>query len=123
MTTNSTEATGDRVVDTTRAVVALTTWPADQEASTLARALVTERLAACVSVLQEIESTYAWEGKLRSDRERQIIIKSTRDRVPALHQRLRELHPYEVPEFLVLPVAAGSAGYLAWLDGDRRESS
>jgi periplasmic divalent cation tolerance protein len=123
MTTNSTEATGDRVVDTTRAVVVMTTWPVDREASTLARTLVTERLAACVSVLQEIESTYTWKDKLCSDRERQIIMKSTRDRVPALHQRLRELHPYEVPEFLVLPVSSGSAGYLEWLEGDRREPS
>ena len=118
MVTNSAGATGERVVDTARAVVVMTTWPADGDPATLARALVTERLAACVSVLHEIQSTYEWEGKVCSDRERQLIVKTTRDRVPALYARLRELHPYEVPEFLVLPVAAGSAPYLRWLERD-----
>ena len=114
--TISADDTPVAVVDAARAAVVLTTWPADRDASALARTLVVERLAACVNVLPEVASTYEWQGELCTDRERQLIIKTTRDRVPALARRLHELHPYEVPEFLVLPVAAASASYLAWLE-------
>jgi periplasmic divalent cation tolerance protein len=99
-------------------VIVLTTLPADHEAaSTFARTLVEERVAACVSVMSEMHSIYAWEGTIEQERERQIVIKTTRARVPQLWNRVKSLHPYEVPEFLVLPVIDGNAAYLRWVEG------
>jgi periplasmic divalent cation tolerance protein len=96
-------------------VIVLTTLPGDADAPRLARTLVEERLAACVNLLPLMESLFRWEGQVEQDSERQVIIKTSRDRVPALWERLRELHPYEVPEFLVLPVHDGSDAYLRWI--------
>jgi periplasmic divalent cation tolerance protein len=115
-------------------VIVLTTWPAASDAAALANTLVAERLAACVNLLPEMDSVYerlaacvnllpemdsvyAWRGGVERDRERQVIIKTTTARLDALERRLAELHPYEVPEFLVMPVAGGSAAYLQWLRG------
>ena len=99
----------------TNCVVVWTTIGSGTDGQTLASILVNERLAACVNVLPEMESTYRWKGGVESERERQIIIKTTADRLPALQARVHELHPYEVPEFIVLPVIAGSEKYLAWI--------
>jgi periplasmic divalent cation tolerance protein len=93
----------------------LTTLGADADAVALARTLVEERLAACVNVLPPMTSVYRWKGTVEQDREQQIVIKTTADRLTALEARLRALHPYEVPEFLVIPVAGGSAAYLQWV--------
>lgn len=97
------------------AVIVLTTWPAAKDPAALATALVGERLAACVNLLPEMESVYAWKGRLEHERERQVLIKTTARRLDAVKRRLAELHPYEVPELLVLPIADLSEGYLAWL--------
>jgi periplasmic divalent cation tolerance protein len=83
-------------------VLVLTTLAADADALTFARTLVEEHLAACVNVLPPMTSVYRWRGRIEEDQERQIVIKTARKQVPALEQRLRELHPYELPEFLVL---------------------
>ena len=96
-------------------VLVLTTLPADADAAAFARTLVTERLAACVNVLAPMDSVYRWEGEVQRDAERQLIMKTTRARVDALWQRVKALHPYDVPEFLVLPIADGSDAYLRWL--------
>jgi periplasmic divalent cation tolerance protein len=97
-------------------VVVLTTMPAAEEAArTLALTLVTERLAACANLLPPMLSIYRWDGKVQEDEERQIVIKTTRARVPALLERIRALHPYDVPEFIVLPVVDGSEAYLGWV--------
>ncbi len=88
--------------------------PADTDADALARALVDERLAACVSVHAPMSSTYRWQDAVTRDAERQVVIKTTAARVAALEARLGALHPYAVPEFLVIPVASGGADYLAW---------
>ncbi len=93
----------------------LTTWPAAEDAGPTAATLVEERLAACVNVLPEMESTYRWKSAVEQERERQMIIKTTRPRVDALLARLKQLHPYDVPEALVIPVVGGSEAYLAWL--------
>ena len=74
-----------------------------------------ERLAACVNVLPEMESTYRWQGVVETERERQIVIKTTSDRLPALEKRLHQLHSFDVPEFIVVPITAGSAKYLSWM--------
>ena len=98
-----------------KAVVVLTTLAADVDASALARTLVAERLAACVNVLPAMASVYRWQGRVEEAREQQLVIKTAADRVPALAARLGELHPYELPEFLVLSVAEGSDAYLRWI--------
>jgi periplasmic divalent cation tolerance protein len=98
-----------------RVAIVLTTLGADADAAALARTLVDERLAACVNVLPAMTSIYRWHGRVEQDREQQVVIKTAADRLPALEARLRELHPYELPEFMVLTPAGGSAAYLAWV--------
>jgi periplasmic divalent cation tolerance protein len=99
-------------------VIVLTTFPADGDAAALARTLVDERLAACVNVLPPMQSIYRWEGQVEAATERQLVIKTTAARVEELKARLDSLHPYDVPEFLVLPVSGGSDGYLRWLSAN-----
>ena len=96
-------------------VLVCTTVGRTADGSALASVLVTERLAACVNVLPEMESVYRWKGQVESDRERQLIIKTRADRVSALKVRLRQLHEYEVPEFIVIPIVGGSEAYLNWI--------
>lgn len=95
--------------------IVLTTIGSETDALSLARALIDERLAACVNVLPEMLSIYRWKGSVDQDHEHQVVIKTTSDRLAALEARLRELHPYELPEFLVLDVPGGGAAYLAWV--------
>jgi uncharacterized protein involved in tolerance to divalent cations len=96
-------------------VVVWTTIGRTADGRDMASILVNERLAACVNVLPEMESTYRWKGQVETDIERQMVIKTTVARVAALRARLHELHDYEVPEFIVLPIAGGSEGYLNWI--------
>src|SRR5919106_5294346 len=96
-------------------VIVLTTMPDDDRADELARALVDERLAACVNVLGPMSSTYRWRQTVEHEAERQLVIKTARHRVPALKQRIRELHPYELPELIVIPIEDGSDAYLQWV--------
>ena len=98
-----------------RTVIVLTTVAADADGVALGRTLIEERLAACVNVLPPMTSVYQWKGAVEESAERQLLIKTSADRVPALERRLHELHPYEVPEFVVLSVERGSSAYLAWI--------
>ncbi len=97
------------------ALLVLTTLPAEADTDAFARALVEARLAACVSALPPMDSVYSWRGATERARERQIVVKTSADRAEALMARIRALHPYDVPELLLLPVAGGGADYLAWL--------
>jgi periplasmic divalent cation tolerance protein len=99
----------------TNVAIALTTIDDDGDPDALARQLVAERLAACVTVGAPATSHYRWKGTIERAVERQLLIKTTVDRLPALRRRLLELHRYELPEFLVLAVAEGSDAYLAWI--------
>ena len=96
------------------AVIILTTLGEATDAVAFGRVLVSDRLAACVNVLPPMTSLYWWKGAIEEDRERQLVIKTTRDRVAAIEARFRELHPYELPELLVVSAEA-SQSYLAWL--------
>ena len=100
-------------------VLVLTTLGADADAAGLARTLVEERLAACVNVLPAMTSIYRWKGSVDQEREQQLLIKTAADRVEALAVRLRELHPYELPEFIVLDAGASTA-YGKWIDDSTR---
>ncbi len=96
-------------------VIVLTTVGGADEARTIGRTLIEERLAGCVNLLPEMTSIYRWQGAVQEDREYQLVIKTTRARLDALRTRVHELHSYELPEFLVLAVASGSPGYVQWL--------
>jgi periplasmic divalent cation tolerance protein len=97
-----------------RVVMVLTTLGIGTDAGSIARTLVEERLAACVNVLPPMTSCYRWKGAIEEDREQQLVMKTTPDRVDALARRLRELHPYELPEFIVLDATASEA-YGVWV--------
>lgn len=96
-------------------VIVLTTLPVDTDAVAFGRTLVGERLAACVSLLAPLTSIYTWEGAIAEEQERQLILKTSRERVPALWARVRDLHPYDVPEFIVLSIVDGNDAYLRWI--------
>ncbi len=96
-------------------VMVWTTIGSRTDGHKLASVLVEERLAACVNVMGEMDSIYRWHGKVESGRERQVVMKTTANRIPALRARLHELHDYELPEFIVVPIAAGSEPYLEWI--------
>ena len=96
-------------------ILILTTMPDDDRAHALATTLVAERLAACVNVLGPMMSTYRWKGAVERDAERQLVIKTARARQADVERRLRELHPYELPEFVVVDALAGRA-YGEWVD-------
>ena len=91
------------------------TTGAAAESELIARALVEERLAACVNRIAPIQSVYRWQGKIEQGQEELLIIKTRRELFPALDRRVRELHSYTVSEIIALPVLEGNAEYLRWL--------
>lgn len=93
----------------------LTTCPDDTVATRLARDLVEAGLAACVSRVGPLHSTYRWQGAIQDEPEVLLVIKTLSTRYPELEMRLKSLHPYDVPEIIALPVIRGSTEYLAWL--------
>ena len=96
-------------------LLVLTNLPDRGAAEALARTLVERRVAACVNVLSPCRSTYRWEGKLQVDEEHPVLIKTTRERYPALEAAVREVHPYDLPELIALPVESGLPAYLDWV--------
>jgi periplasmic divalent cation tolerance protein len=92
-----------------------TTLPDLASADRLATTLVEERLAACAQVFGPVSSTYRWENRLDRAAEFYCNIKTTLNRVPAVQQRIRELHPYDVPEIITLPIVDGDPEYLRWI--------
>jgi periplasmic divalent cation tolerance protein len=96
-------------------IVIFNSCPDQATADRIARALVEERLAACVNQLAAVRSIYRWQGKLDDEPEVLLLIKTTVARLAELEMRLRAMHPYEVPEIIALPVIGGSADYLAWV--------
>ena len=100
-------------------ILILTTMPDDSRADAVARTLVEEQLAACVNVHGPMMSTYSWKGQVEREPERQLVIKTTAERVSDLEARLRALHPYELPEFMVI-AASGSDAYAKWVNEETR---
>jgi periplasmic divalent cation tolerance protein len=94
----------------------VTTVATREVADQIAASLVQQRLAACVQVIGPISSTYRWQGAVETSQEWLCLVKSRQDLYSLLEEAIRRLHPYEVPEILAIPVNAGSAAYLAWLD-------
>jgi periplasmic divalent cation tolerance protein len=99
----------------TNARIVLTTVALHERGLHIARTLVTEHLAACVNITPAVESIYFWEGKVEQALEYVLIMKTTAEKIDALRERLLQLHAYDTPEFLVLPVESGSEAYLNWI--------
>jgi periplasmic divalent cation tolerance protein len=98
--------------------VVLVTCGSLTEARRIARRLVSAHLAACVNIiLSPVESFYTWKGNLEKAREYLLVIKTTDKRLAALEKEVQRLHSYDIPEFIALPIAAGSSKYLSWLEG------
>jgi periplasmic divalent cation tolerance protein len=98
-------------------VVVLVTCGSRGEARAIARSLVGKRLAACVNLLDtSVRSTYRWKGKVERAREFLLWIKTSRGKLRAAEREVKRMHRYDVPEFIALPIAAGSRGYLAWVE-------
>ena len=97
-------------------IVVLTTCESLDQARTLARALLEQRLAACVNIVPGATSIYRWKGAIEEAPEVLLAIKSRRDLFPQLQAAIAHLHTYEIPEAIALPIIAGSDAYLHWLD-------
>jgi len=99
----------------TEALLAFSTFADVETARKVARILVEERYVACANILPQVESTYRWQGRIESNAEVMVIFKTTRNRYADFEQRLRALHPYEVPEIIALNPVAGLPAYLQWI--------
>ena len=97
-------------------VLASTTTAKAEDAGKIAMQLVERKLAACVQIVEPITSVYRWQGKIESEREILLLIKSTQDLIPDIAELLDEIHPYEVPELVATPIIGGSTSYLSWLE-------
>ena len=95
--------------------VVMNTCPDAATAEKIARALVERKLAACVNIFPGLRSVYTWKGVCQNAEEHLLIIKTVSAAYPALEQAVLELHPYELPEIIAVPIAAGLSGYLAWI--------
>jgi periplasmic divalent cation tolerance protein len=101
----------------TDCVVVLVTTPDADTAARIARTLVEEKLAACGNVLPGVRSIYRWQGKVEEAQETLLVLKTARARFKEIVDRVRALHPYELPEVVAVPIEAGFDGYLDWVVG------
>ena len=97
-------------------IVVITTTSKKEEAKKIAQTLLTEKLAGCVQIVGPINSYYHWESKLCEDEEWICLIKSNQENYQALEKRIQEIHNYEVPEIISLPIQDGNQSYLSWLN-------
>jgi periplasmic divalent cation tolerance protein len=104
-------------------LVVLSNLPDRSTALELARVLVERRLAACVNVLAECTSVYRWQEAIETAAEVPVLIKTTSERYPALEQAILELHPYELPEIVAVPLQGGLPGYLQWVAAQTRSGA
>ena len=101
-------------------LLVFTNLPERAAAERLADALVEKKLAACVNILAPCRSVYRWKGAVQHDEEHPMLIKTTRDRYPALEAAIRAGHPYELPEIIAVPAGRGLPAYLDWVEGETR---
>jgi len=106
----------------TDAVLVLTTVPDGDLGDLLARTLVGERLAACVNVHGPMVSVYRWRGAVERETERQLVIKTSRERVEAVRARILQLHSYDLPEIVVVGIDDGAKEYLKWIHDETRDT-
>jgi len=96
-------------------LLALSTFPDRETAQRISNQLVTEKLAACANILPAIESVYRWKGEIETGNETLVFFKLSEDQQSTFQEKLRSLHPYEVPEIIFVPVSAGLPEYLRWV--------
>ena len=99
----------------------ITNCPDEEVANAIALALVEEKLAACVNILPRVQSVYRWQGAVESASEIPLLIKTTANCYTALESRIGELHPYDLPEIIAVPITRGLPAYLNWLAGETLE--
>jgi len=104
----------------TDAMLVLTTLPSAEAAAELAKAVVEEKLAACANLLPAVRSIYRWQGRVQDESEVLVLFKTRQEHFERLRARLLELHPYEIPEVLAVPVEQGYQAYLDWLGQETR---
>lgn len=104
----------------TDAMLVLTTLPSAEAAAELAKAVVGEKLAACANLLPAVRSIYRWQGRVQDESEVLVLFKTRQEHFERLKARLLELHPYEIPEVLAIPVEQGYQAYLDWLGQETR---
>lgn len=96
-------------------LLALSTFPDRETAQRIANQLVTAKLAACANILPAVESVYRWKGKIETGNETLVLFKLSEDRQSDFQNKLRSLHPYEVPEIIFVPISGGLPEYLRWV--------
>jgi periplasmic divalent cation tolerance protein len=96
-------------------IIVFVTVPGLREGSRISRAILTSRLAACVNVIPGVQSMYKWKGKIVREKEAMLVMKTTRLRYRKLEQKIKKLHPYEVPEVIAIPLICGSSQYIEWV--------
>jgi periplasmic divalent cation tolerance protein len=99
-----------------KVLIALSTFPDAETARRISNQLVSERFAACANILPPVESIYRWKEKIESGNETLVLFKLSEDRQSAFQEKLRSLHPYDVPEIIFVPIASGSPEYLQWVN-------
>lgn len=97
-------------------IVALVTVPGREEAERIARALIEEKLAACCNIIPSVKSFFRWQGKVDEADELLLVIKTGEEKFSELAKRVKELHSYEVPEIIALPIGQGEKNYLRWIE-------
>jgi periplasmic divalent cation tolerance protein len=98
-----------------KVLLALSTFPDQETAREISNELVTKKLAACANILPGVESIYRWKEKIESGNETLVLFKLSEDRQSAFQEKLRSLHPYEVPEIIFIPISSGLPEYLRWV--------
>ena len=98
-----------------KVLLALSTFPDQETAREISNELVTKKLAACANILPGVESIYRWKEEIESGNETLVLFKLSEDRLSAFQEKLRSLHPYEVPEILFIPISSGLPEYLRWV--------
>jgi periplasmic divalent cation tolerance protein len=98
-----------------KVLLALSTFPDQETAREISNELVTKKLAACANILPGVESIYRWKEKIESGNETLVLFKLSEDRQSAFQEKLRSLHPYEVPEIIFVPISSGLPEYLRWV--------
>ncbi len=96
--------------------IILCTCPDQKSAEDIASYLVSQKLAACVNIIAGVTSIYAWQGKLEKAQEHMLLIKSHSKQYPAIEQKIKSLHPYELPEIIAVPIERGLPEYLQWIN-------
>ena len=100
---------------TVKHILVITTCPGSISAKKIAQDLVTEKLAACVNILPDVQSYFSWVGKVDTANEHMLIIKTTSENYDALESYIKKIHPYELPEVIAVPIEAGLTAYLEWI--------